>query len=382
MKRLSVLLLFAAVVAAASFAPSRQAIAQSPFTIFERLFGPRYQPEQDRPEDKEPKEREDPTLGTVYSSSNSADADTKRQQKPEEYVVVIGDTLADQLAQGLAETFFSERPEIAIIKKTRSSSGLVREDFYNWQKEAANIVANERATAFVVMLGLNDRQVLKDETGSHEIRSERWRDIYAKRVDEFLAKLKEKGTPVYVTGLPPTANQKLSSDMEYINDILRERAARAGMRYIDVWEGFVDEQGQFVSSGAAMDGQTRRLRVSDGIHFTRAGGRKFAHYVERDLIRLFDSRVRSPYLPYGVDLNPSTSGVKPIAGPVIPLNVPLGQTRILEGETRTAATPVFIDESTKKVLVDGLPPPPVNGRADDFRWPRPASFEKKDAPKN
>ncbi|MBX3521522.1 MAG: DUF459 domain-containing protein [Xanthobacteraceae bacterium] len=382
MRRLSVLLFFAAVVAAASFAPSRQAVAQSPFTIFERLFGPRYQPEAEKPEDREPKEREDPTLGTVYSSANSADADTKRQQKPEEYVVVIGDTLADQLAQGLAETFFSERPEIAIIKKTRSSSGLVREDFYNWQKEAANIVANERATAFVVMLGLNDRQVLKDETGSHEIRSERWRDIYAKRVDEFLAKLKEKGTPVYVTGLPPTANQKLSSDMEYINDILRERAARAGMRYIDVWEGFVDEQGQFVSSGAAMDGQTRRLRVSDGIHFTRAGARKFAHYVERDLIRLFDSRVRSPYLPYGVDLNPSTSGVKPIAGPVIPLNVPLGQTRILEGETRTAAAPAFIDESTKKVLVDGLPPPPVNGRADDFRWPRPASFEKKDAPQN
>ncbi|MBX3523930.1 MAG: DUF459 domain-containing protein [Xanthobacteraceae bacterium] len=377
MKRLSALLLFAAVTAAASFAPSRQAAAQSPFTIFERLFGPRYQPEQEKPEDREPKEREDPTLGTVYNSANSADADTKRQQKPEEYVVVIGDTLADQLAQGLAETFFSERPEIAIIKKTRSSSGLVREDFYNWQKEAANIVANERATAFVVMLGLNDRQVLKDETGSHEIRSERWREIYAKRVDDFLAKLKEKGTPVYLTGLPPTANQKLSADMEYINDILRERAARAGMLYIDVWEGFVDEQGQFVSSGAAMDGQTRRLRVSDGIHFTRAGARKFAHYVERDLIRLFDSRVRSPYLPYGVDLNPSTSGVKPIAGPVIPLNVPLGQTRILEGETKTANAPAFIDESTKKVLVDGLPPPPVNGRADDFRWPRPTSFEKK-----
>ncbi|MBX3512798.1 MAG: DUF459 domain-containing protein [Xanthobacteraceae bacterium] len=377
MKRLFVILLFAAVTAAASFAPSRQAAAQSPFTIFERLFGPRYQPEQEKPEDREPKEREDPTLGTVYNSANSADADTKRQQKPEEYVVVIGDTLADQLAQGLAETFFSERPEIAIIKKTRSSSGLVREDFYNWQKEAANIVANERATAFVVMLGLNDRQVLRDEAGSHEIRSERWREIYAKRVDDFLAKLKEKGTPVYLTGLPPTANQKLSADMEYINDILRERAARAGMLYIDVWEGFVDEQGQFVSSGAAMDGQTRRLRVSDGIHFTRAGARKFAHYVERDLIRLFDSRVRSPYLPYGVDLNPSTSGVKPIAGPVIPLNVPLGQTRILEGETKTANAPAFIDESTKKVLVDGLPPPPVNGRADDFRWPRPASFEKK-----
>jgi hypothetical protein len=360
------------VFAAMFFAAKDRALAQSPFTIFERLFGPRWQPEMERPERQEPQEKEDPALGKVYNSANDADADARRQEKPQEYIVVIGDTMAEQLAQGLAEAFFAEHAEVAVIKKVRASSGLVRDDFFNWVKEAGNIAASERATAYVVLLGVNDRQPLRDETGPHEIRSDRWRDLYAKRVDDLLAKLKEKGTPVYVSGLPPTSSARITGDMQFINEILRERAARAGVRYVDVWESFVDEQGQFSSSGPAMDGQIRRLRISDGIHFTRAGSRKLAHYVERDLLRLFSSRVRSPYLPYGVDLNPSTSGVKPVVGPVIPLNVPIGQTRVLEGDAQHANTPpVFIDANTKKILVEGVPPPPVNGRADDFRWPRP-----------
>jgi hypothetical protein len=342
--------------------------------LFDMLFGPRrWYPEQRQEQPDKPREKEDPALGTVYNSANDADADQKRKSKPQEYVVVIGDTIADQLAQGLAEAFFTERPEIAIIKKTRASSGLVRSDFYNWIAEAGNIVANERATAFVVVLGSNDRQPLRDETGAHEIRSDRWREIYAKRVDDLLSKLKEKNTPIYLVGMPAMGSPRLSSDMQYLNEIFRERATKAGVRFVDAWEGFVDQQGQFISTGPALDGQTRRLRNSDGVHFTRFGSRKFAHYVELDLVRLFDARVRGPFMPYGVDQGPITPGTKPIAGPVLPLTMPFGQARGLEGATQnTRAIPAAIDPNAAKILVDGVPVPAVDGRADDFRWPRPA----------
>lgn len=378
MKRAVAISLILLGVAAVSLVAER-AQAQSPFSLFERLFGPRWQP--DTQEKQEPREREDPTVGTVYPSADAADADTKRKDKPQEYVVVIGDTMAEQLAQGLAEAFFGEHQEVAVIRKARASSGLVRSDFYNWVTEADNIVARERATAYVIMLGSNDRQALRDDKGSYEIRSDRWRELYVKRVDEFLGKLREKNAPVYVVGMPPVSSPRATADMQYLNEIFRERAAHAGLRYVDIWEGFIDEQGQFASSGAAMDGQTRRLRLSDGVHFTRPGARKLAHYVERDLLRLFDSRVRSPYLPYGIDLEALKSGVKPAVGPVLPLTSPVGQGRVLEGEQQNAATPNFLDQTTKKTLLEGVPPPPVDGRADDFRWPRPSvNFEKKDQP--
>lgn len=370
------------VIAVAPFAVSERAQAQGPFGLFDRLFGPRWQPEEryERYERREePREREDPALGTVYNSA--AEADARRPEKPKEYVVVIGDTMAEQLSQGLAEAFFSEHPEVAVIRKVRASSGLVRADFYNWISEAGNIVAKERASAYVVMLGSNDRQPLRDGANSFEIRSDRWRELYAKRIDDFLARLKEKNTPIYVVGMPPVSVPRASGDMQYLNEILRDRAAHAGVRYVDVWEGFIDEQGQFAAAGAAMDGQTRRLRISDGVHFTRTGGRKLAHYVERDLLRLFDSRARSPYLPYGLDLEAMKSGTKPAVGPVIPLTTPVGQSRVLEGEQPNAGAPNFLDLETKRTLAEGVPPVPVDGRADDFRWPRPSSsFEKKDAP--
>jgi len=380
MKRASGFFILAFLVAAISVAGSARVYAQSPFSLFDRLFGPSWSPP-DRSDRDEPKEKEDPTLGTVYSSADAADADTKRKEKPAEYVVVIGDTMAEQLSQGLAEALFAEHQEVAVIRKSRASSGLVRADFYDWVAEARNVVARERATAFVVMIGSNDRQPLRDGKDSFEIRSDRWRELYAKRVDDLLAELKKKNAPIYLVGMPPVSAQRAYADMQYLNEILRERAAHAGVRYVDVWEGFIDEQGQFASSGAALDGQNRRLRISDGVHFTRSGSRKLAHYVERDLLRLFDSRIRSPYLPYGLDLD-SMKGAKQDVGPVIPLTVPVGQGRVLEGEQPAANAPTFLDPETKKTLVEGMPPAPVDGRADDFRWPRPSvNFEKKDAPR-
>ena len=38
--------------------------------------------------------------------------------------------------------------------------------------------------------------------------------------------------------------------------------------------------------GPDFEGQTRRLRTSDGVHFTKAGARKLAHYLEREIRRV------------------------------------------------------------------------------------------------
>ncbi len=72
----------------------------------------------------------------------------------------------------------------------------------------------------------------------------------------------------------------------YLNELYRARAEKAGITYIDVWDGFVDEAGRFTLQGPDFEGQTRRLRAGDGVHFTKAGARKLAHYVEREIQRV------------------------------------------------------------------------------------------------
>ena len=46
----------------------------------------------------------------------------------------------------------------------------------------------------------------------------------------------------------------------FLNELYRAQAEKAGIIYVDVWEGFVDEGGKFAASGPDVDGQTRRLR--------------------------------------------------------------------------------------------------------------------------
>lgn len=334
------------------------------------------------PRDLDPRQAPRPLLaeppaervgGIVFGSA--ADADRVRLNPASEYVLVLGDTLADQLAQGLADAFATERLEVAIIKRTRDSSGLVRSDFFDWMELGPPMVAAEKATAIVLMLGMNDRQVLRDETGVHQPRSERWRDLYAKRVEDFLTKLKDTKIPVYMVGLPSMRLPQLSADMPYMNEIYRERAAKVGVTYVDIWDGFVNERGDFVFMGPALDGQLRRLRLNDGVHFSRPGGRKLAHFVERDLLRLFASRAGSPSLP--LDTPDPGPGPRPVAGPVISFSVPSAQTGALAGGgPRT----VPMDSTAIRTLVEGLPAETVRGRADDFRWPRPSVAAPAPAP--
>lgn len=372
--------LAAVISAGALIAASTQTQAQWPrdnFFILRDPYRQQYRPpppsspfynfpreQQQRPAEAAPVPEE--PGGTIYGSTEAADK--YRTSQASHYVLVVGDSLADQLAQGLADAFVVERPEVAIVKKTRGSSGLVRADFYDWPAQVPGLLEGEKPTAIAVLLGINDRQVLKDDKGAYEIRSDRWRELYVLRIEAFVNELKKKGVPVFIVGLPSMRIPRLSADLQYINEILREQALRLGVYYVDIWDGFVAENDEFTMFGPALDGQRRRLRTEDGVHFTRVGARKAAHYVERDLIRLFDQGPRGPLLPQEApEVAPSG---RPVAGPVLPLTQPSGPVGQLAGGE--AAGPANNDGIASRVLVEGRPVEAVSGRADDFRWPRPA----------
>jgi hypothetical protein len=61
-----------------------------------------------------------------------------------------------------------------------------------------------------------------------------------------------KGVPVFWVGLPWIRGPRSTADVAYLNDLYRARAERAGIVYIDVWDGFVDEDGMYSNSGPLM----------------------------------------------------------------------------------------------------------------------------------
>jgi hypothetical protein len=185
--------------------------------------------------------------------------------------------------------------------------------------------------------------------------------------------LRSKGVPVLWVGLPVVRGPKATADTLFLDSLYRDAAGKAGITYVDVWDGFVDEAGRFLEKGPDVEGQTRQLRSSDGVYFTKAGARKLAHYVEREMTRLLAARsapIALPTEPATPDAN-ALSGQpapRPLAGPILPLVAsPVDEDQLLGGP---GSRPVTIDGLAARVLFKGEPLSAPAGRADDFAWPR------------
>jgi uncharacterized protein len=332
----------------------------------------------------------------------------RKRDSPTSRVVVMGDSMADWLAYGL-EDALSETPEIGVIRKVRSYSGLLPSesgDSYDWPQAARDSLAADTPDFVVMMIGLADRQTIGERqirnaaqqalqqsvpaqpsqtpssavveveqakapddastTTNYDFRSDKWGRFYGKRIDDTIAALKSRGVPVLWVGLPAIRGKKSTADIAYLDDLYRSHAEKAGIIYIDVWDGFVDEDGDFALYGPDFEGQTRRLRTSDGVYFTKAGALKLGHYVERELRRMMLARPAPSGLP--APEPPQPQAPSPLAGPVVALTATESTTDELLGDK--SSKPPFTDSITTRVLVRGEPIVAPPGRADDFAWPR------------
>lgn len=319
-------------------------------------------------------------------------AQVKPKVEPSTFLVVFGDNLAEQVSSGL-EDAYDEKPEIEVVDESEADTGLVRADVHDWPKQIQDYLnGNPKITAAIVMLGANDRQAIREGETSHDPLSDRWRELYRERVDAALRPFVDKRIPFVWVGAPPVKNEKAMADLMAINDILRERVARAGGTYVDIWPGFVNAENRYAPSGPDVEGQTARLRLNDGVQFTTAGARKAAHFVVTDLKRIIDEKAtgavaalpKTPEIPAPAVPEQATPAVaaapepaapapvvkppRPIAGPVLPLTKPetspggalMGARPKLDGEAGPIA---------ERALRDGVAPEPKPGRADDFTWP-------------
>jgi hypothetical protein len=213
----------------------------------------------------------------------------------------------------------------------------------------------------------------RSPSGVYEFREERWIELYSKKIEEMIGILKSRGVPVLWVGLPAVRGAKATSDMLFLDSLYRDAAGKAGITYVDVWDGFVDEASRFLQQGPDFEGQIRRLRAYDGVYFTRPGARKLAHYVEREITRLLAGRSAPfalPSEPATPDANalPGQPAPRPLAGPILPLVASsVGTDQLLGG---AGSRPAAVDALAARTLVKGEPLAPPAGRADDFVWPR------------
>ncbi len=300
-------------------------------------------------------------------------------------IALVGDSLAEALSLGL-EADPAVKAEWLIRQKTVSASGLVRDDYHDWPKALAALIAeNPDLAGLVVMLGLNDRQVIRSGDAVLEPLTDPWREAYRKRVDTLIQIAQAARVPLVWVGMPVVRAPKLSADLASLNDMIRNRVTAGGETYVEIFDGFADQSGAFTTSGPDVIGDIVRLRGPDGIHFTPAGQRKLAFFVDRPLRkrigeRALESNAALASLPANLPTKSPAPGTEisiPLPAPAA-LSIPrprveIGEIRALS-TTNTAkalvgrqATPIH-DPATRDLFDRGLSPPPRSGRSDDYRW--------------
>ena len=284
-------------------------------------------------------------------------------------VMVVGDFLGASAASGLVPVY-NQNAGVKVVDRTQGSSGFVRNDSFDWPAEIKALIESERPAAVVVMIGANDRQQMKIDGERAETMTEAWVKEYTARTAAFAAVLAEKRVPLVWVGLPSFKSTKLSKDAIALNDIYRQAATAAGGVYVDIWDGFVDEKGAFVSTGPDINGQSVRLRNSDGINFSRSGERKVGFYVEKPLQKMIGGETLSALNPLGFGAPPITAFPGGIAmidrtSPVSLMDPELDGGSELLGlvVSRKRSDP---DSLGDKLAVKGIAPAATSGRADDF----------------
>ncbi len=300
---------------------------------------------------------------------------------PVSNVLVVGDFMAQALSGGLVAAF-QDSPEIQIVNAAEGASGLVRIDYFDWIAELRALVARYEPAAIVVMVGANDSQPFRTDAGRIQPGSEEWRAAYVARVRAFVAALAETETPAIWAGLVPISKAKLSRAYSEFNTIYQETASAAAMPFVPLWDGFADDQGRFAASGPDINGQTRRLRINDGLNFTSAGKRKLAFFLEQNIRQI----IRDGTVPQFAAATQRNAASRARISPMIALDtlsVPAGAELATfpqpEPAAETAAAPDnapenapdnapenAIDDATGNAEVTG-PGPAADSHADSGR---------------
>lgn len=363
-------------------------------SFFDRLFG--------LPIQRAPALARPDGIGGPQSADNDSNTPAAPKVPKTIFVAVMGDSLAENLSPGLSDAL-SERPEVGLVRELRSGIGLLKEDKTSWRQTADEILARQpQVAAAVIFIGPTDdpppQQQLKKKGETDPVEpavatSEPWMDQYASKVDELALAFRQKGIPLLWVGLPPVDNPKTMAEYLFLNDLIRQRVAALGGTFIDVWEGFVNEDEEFTVQGPNIEGRVVRLRTADGLHFTKAGARKIGHAVELELRTILAPKDQGDAMSDigGVDpgaptvpgssrilmlgMSPRTPGalLVPPSPPPAPDKKGEYNPGIIAGPEGKAPDPSADAKAqpvvTEETLVTGAAVPAKPGRADDFAWP-------------
>ncbi len=193
----------------------------------------------------------------------------------------------DSLAAGPTWAFFeltSDDHELAVTPEYQVGTGLVRDDYFDWIRHGAGVMAGLNPDVAIFMSGANDNQALVVNGTTHAVGEPAWTKEFRRRVGVMMDVLTETGRPVIWAGMPPMQNPTLDHGMQAVNAAYEAEAAeRPLVTYIDTYALFGGEGGIHYTDRKRFHGTVQTVRLSDGIHLNGVGSTVQADAILRAL---------------------------------------------------------------------------------------------------
>ncbi|WP_375757573.1 DUF459 domain-containing protein [Corallococcus exercitus] len=207
---------------------------------------------------------------------------------PRRTVLLLGDSL---IATGFGEYLQNQlaaHPRIRCERRAKSSTGLARPDFFDWLEVGQQEVREHQPDVVVVILGGNDGQALHTRQGRATVAWGKpdWQGEYRQRLTDFVTAISAPGRKIVWLELPATGLHRFEQKLTLIRDLQREViAGREDAVHLETRPFFTDARGKALKQ-ARVEGfrKPMRLRMTDGVHFTVAGGRYFANKVYPEVL--------------------------------------------------------------------------------------------------
>ena len=247
------------------------------------------------------------------------------REKP--LVLLVGDSMMMEGFGPVLQRTLRKRPDMDVVREGKYSTGLSRQDYFDWPEHLAELVEQYDPDIIVICMGANDAQDIIDEDRKrHHADSESWKALYRSRSERLLAIATAKGAKVVWAGLPIMGKEPYATRIRRLSDLQKQACQTYRAVFVDTVKTLADGQGNYTTFAEGGKGQHVRLRYKDMVHVTEDGGAMLAAVVEpavEKTLPLVQSRVPAPQpapssapvpAPAPSDVPPAS----PVSTPLVP----------------------------------------------------------------
>lgn len=216
--------------------------------------------------------------GPSEASAPSAEAALPAALPPDEgarkpKVLLVGDSMMMEGFGPVLQRTLRKRPDMEVAREGKYSTGLSREDYFDWPAHLRELVDKHKPDLIVICMGANDPQDIIDENRKrHHADSDSWKTIYRGRAERLLAVATSRGSKVVWAGLPIMGKEPYATRVRRLSRLQKEACDVYRAVFVDTTRVLADERGAYATFGKDGQGRHVRLRYKDMVHVTEDGG--------------------------------------------------------------------------------------------------------------